>query len=120
MNTRRKRPEVVCLVGSTRFKREYEMMNRALTLEGKIVVTVGVFVHSDGEDLSKTQRAQLGLLHLRKIDMADRVMVINPGDYVGEQTAREIVYARQRDKPVSFMEWHEHKEVSVTFEKGWV
>ena len=41
-------------------------------------------------------------LHLRKIDLADRVLVVNPGGYVGESTRREIAYARATGTPVSF------------------
>lgn len=41
-------------------------------------------------------------LHLRKIDPADRVLVVNPGGYVGESTGKEIAYARAQGKPVSF------------------
>lgn len=44
----------------------------------------------------------LDMLHLRKIDLADRVLVINPGGYIGESTSREIAYARANGKPVSF------------------
>ena len=44
----------------------------------------------------------LDALHLRKIDLADRVLVVNPGGYVGESTGREIAYARATGKPVSF------------------
>lgn len=35
-------------------------------------------------------------LHLRKIDLADELFIINYGDYIGESTTREIDYARER------------------------
>ena len=38
-------------------------------------------------------------LHL---DLADRVLVVNPGGYIGESTSREIAYARATGTPVSF------------------
>ena len=44
----------------------------------------------------------LDALHLRKIDLADRVLVVNPGGYIGDSTSREIAYAQATDKPVSF------------------
>ncbi|MBB2924428.1 hypothetical protein [Cellulomonas cellasea] len=37
-----------------------------------------------------------------KIDLADRVLVVNPGGYVGESTSKEIAYARATGKPISF------------------
>lgn len=80
--------------------------NRDLTFSGVIVVAPGVFTHpADGETnqkLTNGQKAALDALHLRKIDLADRVLVVNPGGYVGESTSREIAYAHDTGKPVSF------------------
>jgi predicted phosphodiesterase len=80
--------------------------NRDLTLAGVIVVAPGAFTHprDRGKDVTITdeQKAALDALHLRKIDLADRVLVVNPGGYVGESTSREIAYARATGKPVSF------------------
>lgn len=42
------------------------------------------------------------MLHFAEIDLADRVMVINPGGYIGESTKREIRYARRTGKPVEY------------------
>lgn len=39
----------------------------------------------------------LDTLHLRKIDMADEVLVVNPDGYIGACTAREIDYAWSLD-----------------------
>ncbi len=41
-------------------------------------------------------------LHLRKIDLADRVLIVNPGGYLGESTRRELAYAQAAGKPISF------------------
>ena len=57
-----------------------------------------------GGVVTSEQRAALGALHLRKIDLADRVLVVNPGGYIGESTSREIAYARAASKPISFTE----------------
>jgi hypothetical protein len=80
--------------------------NRDLTLAGVIVVAPGVFLpaedHEANELITNEQKAALGALHLRKIDLADRVLVVNPGGYIGESTSREIAYARATGKPISF------------------
>ncbi|WP_199421546.1 hypothetical protein [Actinotalea solisilvae] len=94
----RDRPEIVCLCGSTRFTAELRAANRELTFAGVIVVAPG----EADEPLSDEQKARLDALHLRKIDLADRVVVVNPGGYVGESTSREIAYARDAGKPVAF------------------
>lgn len=41
-------------------------------------------------------------LHLRKIDLADRVLIVNPGGCLGESTRRELAYAQAAGKPISF------------------
>ena len=92
------RPEIVCLCGSVGFAAELAAANRSLTLAGAVVVGPGVL---DGP-LTDAQTAALGELHLRKIDLADRVLVVNPGGYVGDSTRREIAYARATGTPVSF------------------
>ena len=96
------RPHVVVLCGSTRFKTEFEAANREHTLAGHIVVAPGVFGHADGIHLDEPTKAALDELHLRKIDLADEVVVVAPGGYIGESTQREIAYAERVGKPVAF------------------
>ena len=72
--------------------------NRNLTFAGVIVVAPG---EADGA-ISDEQKTVLDALHLRKIDLADRILVVNPGRYIGESTSREIDYARATGKPVAF------------------
>lgn len=91
------RPEIVCLCGSMRFADEMREVNRDLTIAGAIVVAPG---DADAV-ITHEQKAALDALHLRKIDLADRVLVVNPDGYVGESTRREIDYARAAGKPVT-------------------
>ncbi|MEV8371661.1 hypothetical protein AB0P21_02940 [Kribbella sp. NPDC056861] len=93
------RPEIVCICGSARFMDEMQAANSDLTLAGVIVVAPGVL---PGAEVTDEQKVALGALHLRKIDLADRVLIVNPGGYLGESTSREIAYARAAGKPVSF------------------
>lgn len=100
------RPEIVCICGSTRFVEQMQVENRELTFAGVIVLAPGVFHHAEARDVGASitteQKVALDALHLRKIDLADRVLVVNPGGYIGESTRREIAYARATGKPVSF------------------
>ena len=100
------RPEIVCICGSARFVDEMRAANRDLTFAGVIVVAPGVFLraedHEANELITNEQKIALGALHLRKIDLADRVLVVNPGGYIGESTSREIAYARANGKPIAF------------------
>lgn len=101
-NAGREQPEVVCLCGSTRFKDEYLVEQERLTMEGKIFLTVGMFGHSDDVDLSPDEKAMLDELHKRKIDLADRVHVIDKNHYIGESTRSEIEYAERHGVPVTY------------------
>lgn len=92
------RPEIVCICGSTRFVEEMRAVNRELTFAGVIVVAPG----EADEVVTEEQKAVLDALHLRKIDLADRILVVNPGGYIGESTRREIAYAQATGTPVSF------------------
>lgn len=92
------RPEVVCLCGSLRFAAELREAGRRLTLAG-VVVLAPVEI---GEAVTVERAAVLGALHLRRIELADRVLVVNPGGYVGESTRREVDHARAGGTPVSF------------------
>jgi len=48
--------------------------------------------------------ADLDELHLRKIDLSQRVHVINEGGHVGSSTRREIAYALRRGVEVTYLE----------------
>ena len=86
--------KVVTLCGSTRFKDDFFRVQKELTLEGNIVISVGLFGHSgDDEVWTAGTKEMLDDMHLSKIDMADEIFVVNPGGYVGKSTAREISYA---------------------------
>ena len=104
--------KVITLCGSTRFKDAFIEAQKRLTLEGNIVISVGLFGHSgdsevwDGMDegtISKTKE-MLDDMHKRKIDMADGIYVINVGGYIGESTRSEIEYAKALGKSVDYLE----------------
>ncbi len=99
-----RRPEVICLCGSTRFKKEFEEANRRLTAAGQIVLSVGWFGHADGMDQDSDLKQKLDELHKRKIDISDDVFVLNVGGYIGSSTKSEIEYARTNGVPVHYLE----------------
>ena len=94
---------VITLCGSTRFKEDFERVNRELTLAGNIVISVGCFGHA-GDVFTDEEKVMLDDIHKRKIDMADYIYVINKDGYIGESTKSEIKYALEHHKGVMFME----------------
>ncbi len=104
--------KVITLCGSTRFKKEFLEVQKSLTLEGNIVISVGLFGHSgdnevwenmDEGTLTKT-KAMLDDMHFRKIDLSDEIFVINVGGYIGSSTRAEIEYAKATGKAVHYLE----------------
>ena len=104
--------KVITLCGSTRFKDEFMESQKRLTLEGNIVISVGLFGHAgdaevwenmDEGTLTKTKE-MLDDMHKRKIDMADEIFVINVGGYIGSSTKSEIEYANATGKGIRYLE----------------
>jgi len=96
---------VITLCGSTRFKEQFLEVQKRLTLEGNIVISVGLFGHSgDDEVWTPGTKEMLDDMHKRKIDMADGIFVINVGGYIGSSTRSEIEYALSTGKAVQYLE----------------
>lgn len=97
--------KVITLCGSTKFKQEFIQMQKELTLRGNIVISVGLFGHSgDDEVWTEGTKEMLDDMHLRKIDMADEIYVINKEGYIGSSTKLEIAYAKKQGKTVKYLE----------------
>jgi hypothetical protein len=103
------RPKIICLCGSTKFIEQFAIKTWELELEGSIVLGCtllpywycGVRDHFAEKIGVKGQRDEH---HLRKIDLADEVLVLNIGGYIGESTRNEIAYATAHGKPVNYLE----------------
>lgn len=106
----RNRPEVVVFCGSSRFVREMAVLMWEWEKAGKIAMGLHLLpenypgIQDDHQAEHEGVAAAMDELHLRKIDLADSVFVVNVGGYVGDSTRREIAYARSKGKPVAFLE----------------
>lgn len=103
------RPKIVCLCGSTRFKEAWYETTKTLTHAGAIVLGVGdLDPRPEARDvnvpLNPELKVKLDALHLRKVELADEVMILNVGGYIGESTRNELAHARKWGKEVSFLE----------------
>ncbi len=118
-------PEIVCLCGSTRFYDAFQQANYDLTMAGKIVLSVGFYPHSkaehghgEGVGHDSSEKIALDELHKRKIDLADRVFVLNVGGYIGESTRSEIEYAEAHGKSVEYLEYEHAGRFAREGEQG--
>lgn len=108
------RPTIVCLCGSTRFSEAFTDANLRETLDGKIVLTIGcnlrsdqeIFGHLPEEEIAAI-KVRLDELHKRKIDLADEVLILNVGGYIGSSTRSELDYAIAHGKTIRYLEGHE-------------
>ena len=90
--------KVITLCGSTRFKDAFLETQKRLTLEGNIVISVGLFGHSGDEEVWAPGTKEM------LDDMHKRIFVINVGGYIGSSTRSEIEYALATGKKVRYLE----------------
>lgn len=101
--------KVITLCGSTKFKDEFMQQQKRLTLEGNIVISVGLFGHVDGDYktiITDEIKEMLDDIHKRKIDMSDAIFVIDVDGYIGSSTRSEIEYAKATGKEIMYLSEH--------------
>lgn len=107
------RPKIICLVGSSRFADVAAVQSWEFSKQRIITVSYEYLPQWYADATGKTENGHfaeqegvahiLDELHLRKIDLADEVFVINEGGYIGERTTFEIAYAKEHGKPVKYL-----------------
>jgi hypothetical protein len=96
---------IVCLCGSTRFLEAFRKAEFDETVAGNIVLTIGCDTKSDDMlKLGPEVKEQLDALHKDKIDLADEVLILNVGGYIGSSTRSEIEHAMRQGKFIRFLE----------------
>lgn len=99
-------PKVVTLCGSTRFMNQFFRSGWDETLDGNIVLSVGVVVDGSGPHQGEKFNVKdlLDEIHFRKIDLSDEILVLNVDGYIGKSTQREMAYATATHKGMRFLE----------------
>jgi hypothetical protein len=100
------RPEIVCLCGSTRYVHVFNRVRRDLARQGVlgIDITEPQAADDDPQHADPAVKARLDQLHMRQIDLADRVLVVSDeSGYFGESTRAEIAYALAHDVRVDYL-----------------
>lgn len=108
-------PEVICICGSTRFIDQHAIARWEFEKTGEAICLMVNYLPAwyaeeqgwNGQDHFAEQAGVKKIqdqLHFAKIDLADRVYVVNVGGYIGESTRNEIAYAEQTGTPVEYME----------------
>ena len=96
-------PKVIVLCGSTKYVQIMAVAGWLLERdEGAIVLGLHLLpwwypnIDNIPDHLAEAEgvKTQLDELHMRKIDLADEVFVINQHGYIGNSTKREVEYAQ--------------------------
>ncbi len=102
------RPTIVCLSGSTRFWETFAAKGLEESLAGNIVLSIGIVapdaIAMANESDFKDAKKLLDSVYLRKIELADELLVLNVGGYIGESTCREIQHAEKLGKLIRWLE----------------
>lgn len=107
------RPKIICLIGSTRYMDIFRHVALYEELGGHIALMPSSSLRGNDkvlEGYTETEKLQVRSLVdnfcLRKIDIADEVLVINPDGYIGESTKRHLDYAKSLGKPIKWYEYN--------------
>lgn len=95
---------IITLCGSSKFKEDFMRVQKELTLQGNIVLSLGLFSHHDKEHVSQEKMALLKDLHFERILLSDAIYVINKDGYIGSSTKKEIEFAKKNHKQIFYME----------------
>jgi hypothetical protein len=101
--------KIVCLVGSTRFFYQFQRVAYEAELAGEITVgpaftpDVGPNEHGGQVGITPEQKTAVDAAFVHKITMADEVLVVNVGGYVGQSSRKDIEFARSLAKPIRWL-----------------
>ena len=101
------KPKITCYCGSLRVAMEaFKKAEYDAVTKGEIaLLPCCMFVDIEREYGAESDYKQKAdELHKRKIDIADEVVVLNVGGYIGASTRSEIAYAQSISKPIIYLE----------------
>lgn len=102
---------IVTICGSTRFMPEMAEADIHETAAGRLVLKPGCDMKTPhplwaDPDEAEALKLRLDDLHRAKIRLADEVLIVAPGGYIGDSTRAEIAYAEELGKPVRYWDGH--------------
>lgn len=105
-----RKPIIICICGSSRFVAEMAIFRWELEKSGE-VITLGLHLLPASYIKVRDHGAEnegiaeiMDELHLRKIDVSDKVFIFNKNGYIGKSTRNEIKYAEKIGKPITYLE----------------
>lgn len=104
------KPKVVVFCGSSKFV-EVMAVAEWFVERDELAITMGLnllpgwYPDCPPDHLAEHEGCakEMDALHLRKIDLADEIFVVDWGGYIGESTSREIAYAEESGKHIRYL-----------------
>lgn len=96
--------KVPYLCGSTRSREQIIEVQKQLTFDGDIVISIGLNGHAGDDEVWLDGVKSMLEMHRRKNEMADSICVINPEGYFCESSQGEIEYARYEGLGIMYLE----------------
>ena len=93
--------KIITICGSLKFTKEMMIEAQKLSLEGKCVLTP-TFPVIENLEINDKQLQFLKQEHLKRIELADAILVLNKDNYIGESTKIEIEYAKLLNKEIIY------------------
>jgi len=95
--------KVITVCGSLKFEQEMKYYAEKLELEGNCVLSI-IYPTKEKEKYTEEEIKELGIGHLKRIELSDAIFVVNKNGYIGNAVKREIEYAKECNKEIKYLE----------------
>lgn len=96
--------KIITICGSLKFEDDIKYWAEKLTLQGNCVLSIIYPVNTDLGVYTPEQRKIFSEAHYKRIDLSDAIFIINKNGYIGNNTQKEIEYAKAHGKEIIFLE----------------
>lgn len=93
--------KIITLCGSLKFQKEMMTIAEKMALEGNCVLTP-IYPVLENYQRTDEQLKNLKDEHLKRIELADTILVVNVNNYIGDSTNSEIEYAKKLGKEIIY------------------
>lgn len=95
--------KVITVCGSLKFINEMMDITEKMELKGNCMLVPIYNSNKPNKDCFTAKEASLlDMMHKERIKLADAILVVNVGGYIGSSTKNEIEYAKSLDKEIIY------------------
>jgi len=94
--------KIITVCGSYKFKKEMTEITEKMALKGNCMLTQIELSRSKKEDYTEKEASMIDKMHKEKIRLADAILVVNVGGYIGSSTKSEIELAKSLNKEILY------------------